>query len=410
MTLRGLAIPVAAVLLLAGCGKLREKVSDYHLSQARKVLVLREPSRTEMEDAYASVSKSLSYRPGSGGALDVLKALTEKARKAGFSEGLEREIYILKRVLRDSPFNWPVYAAVVDDLSVRGDLYSLNELASVLESAGASGDAHGQVYEISMGLALCYASMAPWVESEGYLSLNKTPKTLVEKAREYVRVRRRAEEMQAYLAKSDAKDPALRRRVPEALRVSAEVALGDLDTSSAEAERVYASVARMNAEPSFLKAIELTVRGNSALMKKDYPAARSFYRSAMHNQPGFIDAKKQMVEVDFQEGAGLALTSEGLKSGRRLLHRAYKGSAAVISLALEQRNWMPFMTRDKFLADAYAIRAAAISAVNTLGSGKSKNKARLAGEFRSALDEAVRLNPQGKLVRELLERYTKEGF
>ena len=42
--------------------------------------------------------------------------------------------------------------------------------------------------------------------------------------------------------------------------------------------------------------------------------------------------------------------------------------------------------------------------------GRLENKAKLEKEFKAALDEAVRLNPQGKLARDLLERYSKEGF
>ncbi len=404
-----LALTLAAAVCLAGCGKIREGASGYYLAQAQKTLALQEPSGAEMEAAYAAIGKSLQYLPDSARSLETLKALTGKAGMVGFSGGLDLEISILKRILLSSPFNWPVYAAAVNDFSVRGDLYSLNELASVLEAAGSS-EGSGRSYEISTGLALCYASMVPWVESEGYLSLNKAPTILVEKANEYVRVRRRAEELQADLAKAEAADPACRKRASEALRVSAEVALADLAVSRKEAERLYASVDRMNSEPAFLKAVALTVQGIGALMKKDYSGARAYYRSAMHNQPEFIDARKQLVEVDFQEGAGLALHDSGLKTGRQLLYRAYEESDEVIEAVLEKQNWMPFLTRDKFLADTYSIRAAVISAVSAIDKGRLKNKAKLAGEFKSALDEAVRLNPQGKLARDLLERYSKEGF
>ena len=211
-----------------------------------------------------------------------------------------------------------------------------------------------------MTLALCYASMAHWVESEGYSSMNTAPDTLIEKAREYARVRRRAEELQSVLAKMDAADPALKKNVPEALRSSAEVALGDLAGSGDEARRLYASVAKMDAEPAFIKALSLTVQGNAALVKKDYSQARALYQSALQNYPGFIDARKQLVEVDFQEGAGMVMTGAGAKAGKLLLYRAYEESDAVIEAALERPSWMPFMTRDKFLADTYSIRAAVI--------------------------------------------------
>ena len=403
-----IALTLVAVSL-TGCGMIKEKVSGYYLSKVRKTLALQNPSQAELETAYSDIGKSLEYRPASRRSLETLTELTEKANKAGFAKGFDLEIAILKRVLRGSPSNWPVYSSVINALSVRGDLYSLNALAARLEADTSSKD-NSQPYETAMTLALCYASMAPWVESEGYLSLNKAPDTLMEKAREYARVRRRAEELQGALAKMDAADPALTKNVPESLRSSAEVALADLAKSGEEARRLYASVAKMDAEPAFVKALSLTVQGNAALVKKDYSQARALYQSAMQNYPGFIDARKQLVEVDFQEGAGMVMTGAGVKAGKLLLYRAYEESDAVIETALERPGWMPFMTRDKFLADTYSIRAAVISAVNAIEKGRLKNKAKLEKEFKAALDEAVRLNPQGKLARDLLERYSKEGF
>ncbi len=404
-----LTVVLAVAAALAGCGMIKEKVSGYYLSKARETLSAPSPSQTVLEKAYADIGHSLDYLPSSRRALEALEQLTEKSYKAGFARGLDLEIAILKRTLRKSPTNWPVYAAAVNALSARGDLYSLNGLASSLSTLNSRKD-NPQPYETSMALALCYAAMVPWVESEGYLSLNKDPDALIEKAHEYSRVRRRAEESQALLASMDSANPALRGKVQQALLSSADVALGDLAKSRSEAARIYASVAKMDTEPAFLKAVSLTVQGNNALVKKDYSGARSLYQSAMQNYPGFIDARKQLVEVDFQEGAGMVLTGESLKAGKQLLYTAYDESDAVIESALESPSWMPFMTRDKFLADTYSIRAAVISAVNAIEKGRLKNKAKLEKEFKEALNEAVRLNPQGRLAKDLLERYTKEGF
>ena len=82
----------------------------------------------------------------------------------------------------------------------------------------------------------------------------------------------------------------------------------------------------------------------------------------------------------------------------------------MIEATQNKPNWLPFMPRDKFLADTYSVRAAVISAIKSIKKGKLKNKAQLEKQFKIALDEAVKLNPQGKLARDLLERYAKEGF
>ncbi|HBB66056.1 MAG: hypothetical protein A2X28_06220 [Elusimicrobia bacterium GWA2_56_46] len=407
--MKKIAVILLAAVFLAGCARIKEKVSGYYLSKARKTLSAQNPSETELAAAYADIDRSLSYRPSSRRALETLRLLTDKAYKSGFAGANDLEINILKRVLRASLYNWPVYAAAVNALSARGDLYALNGFAAKLEGVSSSTDT-AQAYEISMALALCYASMAPWVEAEGYLNLNKDADALVEKAREYRRVRRRAEELRSVLARLDAADPALRKKVSGALLSSADAALGDLAGSREEAARIYAAADKLDSEPDFLRAAGLTVQGNSALVKKDYSRARALYQSALRNYPGFIDARKQLVEVDFQQGAGLALAGESLNAGKQLLYRAYEESDAVIEAALEAPNCLPFMKRDKFLADTYSIRAAVISAVSALEKGRLKNKMKLEKEFKAALDEAVRLNPQGKLARELLERYAKEGF
>ncbi|MFA6435110.1 MAG: hypothetical protein WCW52_10475 [Elusimicrobiales bacterium] len=423
MKILKLAAVLAAAVIFSGCAVVKDKASGYYLSKTRKTLAAQNLSQPEMEKAYSDLARSLEYAPSSLRALEVLEQLTARAGKIGFSKGPDLEITILKRVLRASPANWQAYAALITALSARGDLYSLNGLASNLEGRLASSAENRRPYEASLGLALCYASIVPWVEEEGYLSLNKDPDLLIEKAREYARVRRRAEELQALLANMDSADPGLRRKAPQPLLSAAEVALADLAGSRVEAERVYATVSKLDLEPAFFKAVGLTVRGNNALVKKDYSGARAFYQSAMQNYPGFIDAAKQLAEVDFQEGAGMALAAGGVKAGKQLLDRAYSGSGAVIKAVLKSPAWMPFMARDKFLSDTYAVRAAVILAVNAIEKGPPgafpgrtgrrggpKNKAGLEKEFKAALDEAVRLNPRGGLAKELLERYTKEGF
>jgi len=406
---RKLITALLAACVLSGCGRLREAAADHYLSRAEKIAAFPNPSQERLEAAYAALDKSLKYRPGTRRLLETLSALTKKAYAAGFSGGVDLEIGVLRNVLAADPRNWAAFAALVNDLAARGDLYSLNELAVRVEASDPRRDAPDS-YEAYAALALCYASMAPWVESEGYLSLNKSPDALVEKTAEAARVRRLAGEFQAALARVDEVVPARRKLASETLLSAAEVALADLDAGKAEAARVAAAAARMESEPAFLKAVKLTVQGNAALMKKDYSGARAFYQSARQNYPGFIDARKQLMEVDFQEGAALALTDAGLKAGRQLLYRAYEESDEIIEQALEKPNFMPFMTRDKFLADTYSVRAGVISAVNAIEKGKLKNKAKLEGEFKAALEEAVRLNPQGKLARGLLERYSRDGF
>ena len=408
--MKKIAAAFTVLAFLAGCGRVREKASDYYLSKARKTIAKEAAAPADIEAAYYALAKSLEYDPASSKAVAALEELTDKAAKGGFMKAFDLESGVLKTVLDKNPYNWPAYLAAINALSVRGDIYSLSELAAKLEAAAASKE-NRQPYETALALALCYASGAPWVESEGRLNLNKNPDIVIKNAGEYVRMIGKSEDMKKAAAGMEAADPGLKKKAPQELVSSAEVALGDVLKDGRETARLRLVVAKIAADPAFAKAVALTVQGNASLIKKDYSGARALYGSALQHYPGFIDARKQTVEVDFQEGAGMALAGENIKAAKQLLYSAYYGSDEVIEAALENGSRMPFMARDKFLADTYAIRAAVISALSALEKKKSaRNKARLEKEFKAALDAAVKLNPQGKLARDLLERYAKEGF
>ena len=183
-------------------------------------------------------------------------------------------------MLRGSPANWPVYSSVINALSVRGDLYSLNALTAGLEADSSSKD-NRQPYETAMTLALCYASMAPWVESEGYLSLNKVPDTLIEKAREYARVRRRTEGWGTLARMS--RRPFFEEERPGDAPFFRGSGAGDL-AEREEARRLYASVARMDTDPA-RQALGLTGRATPPWLKRIIHRPARFTRAPCRIPP-----------------------------------------------------------------------------------------------------------------------------
>ena len=156
----------------------------------------------------------------------------------------------------------------------------------------------------------------------------------------------------------------------------------------------------------------MIVRGNAFLNAKEYAKARALYRGALTQYPGMIDARRQLAETDFQEGESLAASGRSEKAVDQLLARAYEGVNAVIKDSVSTANLIPFMKRDRFLGETYALKAAAISAMRTV-EGSKMNKtvlAKLELEFKSALGESIKLSPEGRLARELFECYTQKGF
>lgn len=407
--MRKFALALSLLVFLSGCGWLKGKMAGHYLSKARKTASEDSASQAEIEKAYFDIAKSLKYDPGAPEAVAVLEKLTDTASRGGSLNAFDLEMGVLGMVLEKDRYNWPAWLAAINAVSIRGDVYALNEAAVKLEALASAKD-NPRPYETMLALTLCYAASAPWVESEGLLNLNKDPDIVVKDAVEYARLLGRAGDLKKKIEAMAASDPAAGKNAPPGLVSSVEVVLNDLFRNPAETARLGATVAKIGGEPGFAKAVELTIKGNASLMRKEYSQARALYESAQQHYPGFIDAIKQAAEVDFQEGAGMALAGGNLKEARQLLYSAYEATDEVIEEAREKTNWLPFVTREKFLADTYSVRAAVISAIRAIEKKKLKNKAGLEKEFKAALDQAVKLNPGGKLARDLLERYAKEGF
>lgn len=404
-----LAGPVLCVLLLSGCGMARQKAADYHLGKARKTVSAPNPGQAEVEKAFAHIEKALGYVPDSAAAIALLGSLADSAAKGGFAGAQELEAAALKKALAASPLNWTAREALTGFFASRGDTGGLAAMASQAQELYEGGDAGVRYCALLAGLAARAAAL-PWTEAEAYQSLNKAYGELFEKSAAYEAGAARVRSMKAELEKMAATDPFVRKNAPAALVSAAEVAAADALRDPAALSAVYAFNARLAAEPAFKKAVELAVQGNAALVKRDYAQARAFYQGALNHYPALVDARRQLAETDFQEGAALAAVGADRKAASQLLYKSLYGISEAIVSASAGGNLVPFVKPDRFLGEAYSLKAAGLSALRAVEGSRMRAAARRETEFKAALDEALKLNPEGRLARELLERYTKEGF
>lgn len=400
---------VLAAALLSGCGMVKDKAAEYYLGKARKTASAQNPGQAEVTGAFADLDRALKYAPDSPAAIELLGRLAETAAKSGFAGAQDLEAAALKKALAASPLNWTAREALTNFYSARGDTGGLEALAAQAQELYVAGDPGEKYHALLAGLA-ARASALPWIESEAYLSLNKAPETLFEKAAAYEAGARKVLAMKAELEKLGATDPSLRKTALAALASAAEVAAADALRDPEALAAVYAFNARLAAEPAFKKAVEQAVRGNASLVLKDYSQARAYYQGALNHYPALLDARRQLAEADFQEGAALAAAGENRKAAAQLLYKAYGGISAVIHEAAGGGSLVPFLKPARFLGESYSLKAACLAALRAVEGDRLRNTARLEADFKAALDEALKLNPEGRLARELLERYTKEGF
>ncbi|OGR63525.1 MAG: hypothetical protein A2X31_04885 [Elusimicrobia bacterium GWB2_63_22] len=390
---------------LSGCGILKQKAAEYHLGKARRTIASSSPAPADIEAAFASIDKALSYAPGSDRAVELLEELSAAAARNGYARAQELEAASLKKVLAANPANWHARLAMIDFLSARGDTGGLE--AQAAQAQGVPGEAAARYCGLLAALT-ARSSALPWLESEGYLALNKSPEVLLEKAAAYSAAAASVQALKAEAQRLAASDPSLKSSAPQALSSAAEVASADALRDPQALKRVLDFNARSAAEEPFRKAVELSVQGNAALVKKEYSKARAFYQGALNHYPGLTDARRQLAETDFQEGASLAAVGGDRKTASGLLYRAYGGAREVIEAG--SGSVLPFVKPEKFLGEVYALKAADLAALRAVEGGRLRNTTKLEAEFKAALDEALKLNPEGRLAGELLDRYNREGF
>ena len=70
---------------LSGCGILKQKAAEYHLGKARRTIASSSPAPADIEAAFASIDKALSYAPGSDRAVELLEELSAAAARNGYA-------------------------------------------------------------------------------------------------------------------------------------------------------------------------------------------------------------------------------------------------------------------------------------------------------------------------------------
>lgn len=394
--------------LLSGCGMLKQKAAEYHLGQARKVIGAPGAKPAEIEAAFASIDKAISYAPNSDRAIELLEELSAAAGKTGYARAADLQAASLKKALSLNPANWHARLAMIDFLSARGDTGGLEAQAVQAQAADAAGaDAAGRYCGVLAALT-ARASALPWLDAEGYLALNKSPEVLLEKGAAYASAAASVETLKAEAQKLAASDPTLKAAAPQVLSSAAEVASADALRDPAALRRVQYFNSRVASDAPFRKAVEMAVQGNAALVRKEYSKARAFYQGALNHYPGMADARRQLAETDFQEGAALGAVASDPKAAAALLYKAYGGANELIGAGAE--SVLPFVKPEKFRGEIYALKAADLAALRAVEGKRLRNTARLEAEFKGALDEALKLNPEGRLASELLDRYNREGF
>ncbi|GEM_PF-2074464 len=402
-------LSVIVIFFFSGCSIPKTKIADYYLSKADKIYSLRNPSESKLKKAYDYISKSLQWQPRQERAFELLENITSAAYRGGYIKSLELESQVLINYLKTNPGNWKAHFILINNLGLQGDVSALGKTAKILEKTLKTLKKDEDIFSAYMCLGICYGTMLSWIESEGLLSINRDAETTVKKVHEYGDTAEKFDKISKTVSGMLLADSGLGLKVNEEISNSFHIIIEDIKGADSGFSRMLSIYRKIRSTPSFLRSVKMCVEGNASLVKKKFALARSKYESVLSNNPSFIYAKKQLSELDFQQGAILALNRATKKQALKLLYSAYERIDELLR-SNEKRNMMPFVKPNKFIASAYSLKATIISAINTVKRKGNRERRLLEKEFEYSLKEAIKYDPENNLAKSLLDRYAREGF
>lgn len=407
-----IALIILAVLICGAVGGVtlfKYKAPAYYMDQVIEVINKPAASSEEIEKAFEALDKSREYISDKELIIQRSDELAESAEKKGHLQAREMQLKFIRKIISEEPGNWNAREILIKSLAERGDLEGLAaEVASLDKLIRVSDDDWN--YCIKTTQLFAVAASVPWIQSEAYLSINKSPQSFIEKTGVYVQAINQIEMIQHDMVTMLGTDPSLKKVPPASLLSAAQLAAEDVLGEKEIISRAEKFTLRMETDENFEKSVKNALEGNAALAAKKYSEARAKFRSAIALNPHFPDAKKQYAETDFQEGLFLLASDSSLGRAKRLLKGSYDSLTELVGEADAYGPVFPFTDRDKFSGETWCLKAAVISAMRTAYSQDNKDVKALEKEFKEALDQALKMNPNSRLAKEMLDRYSKDGF
>lgn len=384
------------------------KAPNYYMDQVHNVIQKPNASLAEIEHAFACLNKVRRYISDKEIITSTSDELRESAEQKGYVKAGEMQLNLLKKIIEEEPHNWHARELLLNQLSIRGDLNGLAEEVAALDKL-ISNNADIN-FCVKTAQLFAVSSSIPWLESEAYLNLNKSPDLFIEKTAIFSSAVKKTTDLRNELRAMAAQDPSLQKAPPVSLFSAADLATLEALKNIDLIERVEKFNKKINTDDNFKKAAEMALNGNVSLAAKKYSDARAMFRASLNIYPTLLDAKKQLAETDFQEGVYLLAADTSQKAADLLLKNSYTLLNELIEESYAYGPTFPFVNGDRFTGDSYALKAAVISAIRATRSKNNKKTRAMEEEFKTALDEALKLNPNSRMAKDLLDRYTKEGF
>ncbi len=393
------------LFLFSSCGYYHKKMAERYLKKAEEISMRQEASQEEIDSVYNYLNKVLDHIPNTHKVLEISEKTAQASALGGYTKPSELNMLIVNRYLKLNPRSWDVYLNLISAYSIKGDLLNLESMINKLSSINSNLTPEDRLY-IKILTGICYYNLLTWTQSQGYLSVNSGADSLLDNLNRYSKYLSLATGIRDEVKKENSMLTSLNREITYAY----EMAMNEAFKDQREIDNTIKLHEFSKNEENYLKAIKYTADGNAFLARKEYANARVYYNAALSNYPEMINAKKQLIETDFQQAMSDALSKKNTDDLKETLYDTYQEIKYLIEDSNVSDSMMPFVTKDKFISEAYSLQAAILTAISTVENLKPAKKEAIKRQIEHSINKALELYPQNKMARDLFERNRKNGI
>jgi hypothetical protein len=387
---------------ILSCQFSKEKIANYYLNKAEAISKSEEVSTDEIDKFYLYLSKALDYDKNLYRAVELSDKMAQESMKAGYFKASELNMELIKKYLRLNPYSFNIYLNLISVYSIKGDIINIEDLSNQLNSLYVKSEDKLNKIRIKMLIQTSYCNILPWLESKGYLSMNTNPDETINNLSKYVNYANKIFNLKKEIEEEKELAEKVEKEIYYAYEIAEKEALKNMD----EIKRNISLEEMLSKDQNYSKALDFFLNGNIQLAKKQYPNARIYYKSALSNFPDLINAKKQILETDFQESMSKAITRKDLSGIALPLYGYNQKIKEIAEEAEEKKSQIPFISDDKFLSEIYALKAAILTSILTVDNKlPQKRKLKMKEEIEDALDKSIKLYPQNKMAKDIFERF-----
>ncbi|MCX7642148.1 MAG: hypothetical protein N2Z20_05900 [Elusimicrobiales bacterium] len=384
------------LLYITSCSYIDSKLGDYYYSKAKKISSKDEVTEVEIEKFFKYIIKAIEKKKNIPEAVDIVDSVTDASLKAGYLKAYDYQFKFYKRYIEVNPYAWNVYLNIINIFALKGDIYNLTNIASDFDKNSNLKP------EFKLLSFITKTNLLYWLESYGYLSLSDDYETVIDYLDRYCRTFKELNdiillEREGFFKNADSK-----------LYYYYLTSINDLMTKENFVVKNCEINTRIKSNQAYSRIIRYFVTANKYLSKQEYSNAIMYYKAALNINERFIEARKGLIESEFQNALSISLMK---KNSESLIELIYEKLSDVDDMLQEKKNGLgtavPFITDDKVISSIYTLKAAMISVIYE----NEKNEKKKNSHFKILnflLNEAIKYDPTNRLARELYERFIKK--